>query len=88
MHTKPGAVYSSRMLRIARRLYEGHVVTAKWIMTECGVSWSCAKKDMQLVAMYLPVEIDKPQRWPGTDPREKRLRLMKHTDTTTRAPAP
>lgn len=76
MNTNPGVIYSNvRLLRIARRVYEGGEITAKWIMGEFGVSWSTAKKDMALVGMYLPVEILKPLRWPGTDPRAKRLKL-------------
>lgn len=76
MITRPGVVFNcTRMLRIARHVFEGGEITAKWIMGEFGVSWSTAKKDMQLVGMYLPVEIEKPARWPGQDPRAKRLRL-------------
>lgn len=77
MNTRPGVTYNcTRMLRIARRVFEGGEVTAKWIMGEFGVSWATAKRDMQLVGMYLPVEIVKPTRWPGRDPREKRIRLV------------
>lgn len=67
-----------RFLRIARRVYQrGGEITAQWIMAEFGVSKSTAKHDMQLVGMYLPVVIIKPQRWLGKDPRAKRIKLAR-----------
>lgn len=46
-----------RMLRIARRLLEGHEVSVQWVRAEFGVSTHTAKSDVDLAAMYLPVEI-------------------------------
>jgi hypothetical protein len=77
--SRPGVTFTNiRMLRVARYIYEGGVVTAQWMMREFGVCWSTAKKDMQLVGMYLPVEILTPV--PGRhDPRAKRLQLSKRS---------
>jgi hypothetical protein len=60
------------MLCIARRLILGHCITSAWIKEEFGVNQSVAKRDMQLVGLYLPV--DHHQRARTT---ERRFRLVK-----------
>jgi predicted DNA-binding transcriptional regulator YafY len=46
-----------RMLRAARHLYEGGVVSTEWFRGEFGVSRASAKRDMQLVVLHLPIEV-------------------------------
>ena len=46
-----------RMLRIAKQLYEGRVLSAAWIKREFGVDKATAKRDMRIVSCYLPVEL-------------------------------
>lgn len=51
-----------RMLRAAKHLYEGGVVGTEWFRTEFGISRASAKRDMQLVLLYLPVEVEQRSR--------------------------
>lgn len=51
---RPGV--AERMLRTATFLYAGGVVTSKWLRKEFGVSRPQAMRDMQTIALYLPVE--------------------------------
>lgn len=51
-----------RMLRIARRLLRGHPVSTAWVVAEFGVSVHTAKRDVDLVGMYLPVVIRRESR--------------------------
>lgn len=44
------------MLRMARYLYEGGTITARWIADKFGVSHATAERDMRIVMCYLPVE--------------------------------
>lgn len=44
-----------RMLRLAKKLYAGEIITARAIVDEFGLSWSSAKRDIQLIRMFLPV---------------------------------
>lgn len=51
-----------RMLRIARRLIDGEMVTTAWICKTFDVGRSAAERDLRLVRMYLPVESEDPRR--------------------------
>jgi predicted DNA-binding transcriptional regulator YafY len=58
MSYQRGAPHASiRLLRIARRMFEGGIISTQWVRQEYGVSSATAKRDLQLVGMYLPVEI-------------------------------
>lgn len=46
-----------RMLRITRMLLDGKVVTSADLISAFGVSYHTAKRDLNLVGMYLPVKI-------------------------------
>ena len=77
MNTRPGVEFTNvRMLRVARFIYEGGTVTSAWMMQEYGISLSTAKKDMALIGMYLPVEIDQPE-FAQAGQRRKCLRLAR-----------
>lgn len=45
-----------RMLRIARRLYEGKTITSHWIQRTFSVHKATAERDMRIIQCYLPVE--------------------------------
>jgi hypothetical protein len=69
-----GAAAAYRFLRIARHLYEGGILSVRWVMCEFGVCETCAKKDLRLVQEFLPVERIKPPR--GIAGQTKVLRLI------------
>lgn len=50
-----------RMLRLAKKLYAGEVLTARGISREFRLSWSAAKCDIQMIRLFLPVDSWKPR---------------------------
>lgn len=45
-----------RMLRLARYLYDGGILTSAWIRYDMGVDLATAKRDMRIIECYLPIE--------------------------------
>lgn len=77
--TPSAVVGRERLLRLARAIYEGEEVSAKWVMYEFGVSWTQAKADLRMALLYLPVErVERPELLAhGLDPRQTRIRLAR-----------
>lgn len=77
MISKPG-VESRRAVRAlisARHLIEGGEVTSRWIMKRFGTCRTGAMKDMALLRLYLPLDVQHRTTGP-THGRAQRLRLI------------
>lgn len=48
-----------RLLRIVRRLLAGETITSRDVIREFGVSRETASRDVALLGMYLPLEIER-----------------------------
>lgn len=56
--THPETAAPPRWLLMCRRLYEGGVITLRWLQDEFGVSLATAKRDMALIEANLPTVRD------------------------------
>lgn len=69
----PGSTDSStRLLKLAERLFTGGEVSHAFVVQRYGVSFATAKRDLVKLEQALPVE----RKGDGTGPEPKVLRLM------------
>lgn len=72
---QPIVLPRERLLRIARHVYDGGVLTHRWIMVTFNVSISTAKEDLRMASLYLPLEYTRPNIPPQAGQQPKAVRL-------------